>query len=85
MRLHAQLRHPSIVYISDCHYDLADLLIRLEIAMGFGQLLKWEGLRDDGFEMSAREALHNQLTVTREAFRTVPDLGRPPNLSGSNP
>src|SRR5882724_5004740 len=42
--------------------------------MGFGHLLKWEGLRDDGFEMSAREAVHNQLTVTRKAFRTVPDL-----------
>src|SRR5882724_12946886 len=42
--------------------------------MGFGQLLKREGLRDDGFEMSARESVHNQLTVTRKTLRTVPDL-----------
>src|SRR5882762_10581318 len=46
--------------------------------MGFGQLLKWEGLCDDRFEMSARKAVHNQLTVTRKAFRMVPDLSGHP-------
>lgn len=35
------------------HHNLADLFIRLHVSMGLDNLIKLEGLRDDGFKYTA--------------------------------
>src|SRR5262249_61595417 len=72
---------PFVATASHPHDDLADLLVRLQVAMSLDNLLKREGLGDDRLQAAISQAVGDEaftaLQPGRVAGRVERDLRQP--------
>lgn len=59
----------------DGDYDLADLLVRFEVAVRFHDLSQGERFGDDRLQATFRQTVQYQIPVACESVRRVPDRG----------
>ena len=64
--------------------NLADLLIRLEVAICLHDLIQWKCLGDGRLEVAMRQALQNQVPATRKSVRLAPNRGCDPAAYGQS-
>src|SRR5690242_13313610 len=55
------------------HDNLADLLVRFQVALCLRDLCKRKRLRNHRLQMAQREPLQNELAIVRKALRPAPD------------
>src|SRR5262245_29234264 len=68
---------PFVATASHPHDDLADLLVRLQVAMSLDDLLKREGLGDDRLQAAISQALVDETFPTLQSGRVERDLRHP--------